>query len=180
MDLDHRKILYFAVFGFAFIALLTIVIRVAKLHVRGRLTYPRALGLTGIFVALLIMVWAFVTHGPQSERLVQPLILPSPMEVLQSFAPLHFEQGLVRSAISSWARVTTGFVLAMIVAVPLGVYMATFSSISAFFRPLALIGSYVPIVVFIPLSLTWFGTGEAQKIGFLFIACFVALLPLVI
>jgi NitT/TauT family transport system permease protein len=180
MDLDQRKILFFAIFGVAFVALLTTVIRVAKLHVRGRLTYARALGLTGIFVVILLAVWTFVTHGPQSERIVQPLILPSPLEVLKSFGPLHFEQGLVRSAISSWARVTTGFVLATIVAVPLGVYMATFSSVSAFFRPLALIGSYVPIVVFIPLSLTWFGTGEAQKIGFLFIACFVALLPLVI
>src|SRR5262249_3712718 len=47
-------------------------------------------------------------------------------------------------------------------------------------RPLSLAGTYVPIVVFIPLSMTWFGTGEIQKIGFLFIGCFVALLPLVI
>jgi NitT/TauT family transport system permease protein len=76
--------------------------------------------------------------------------------------------------------VSTGFLLAAIVAVPLGVYMATFPSIAAFFRPLALAGAYVPIVVFIPLSLTWFGTGETQKVGFLFIGCFVALLPLVI
>jgi taurine transport system permease protein len=30
------------------------------------------------------------------------------------------------------------------------------------------------------LSMTWFGAGEPQKIGFLFIGCFVALLPLVI
>ncbi len=102
------------------------------------------------------------------------------MEVLRSFAPLHFEQGLVRSAFTSWLRVTTGFTLAAIVAVPLGIYMATFPPIAAFFRPLALAGAYVPIVVFIPLSLTWFGTGETQKIGFLFIGCFVALLPLVI
>ena len=58
--------------------------------------------------------------------------------------------------------------------------MASFAPIAAFFRPLALAGAYVPIVVLIPLSLTWFGTGEAQKIGFLFIGCFVALLPLVI
>jgi ABC-type nitrate/sulfonate/bicarbonate transport system permease component len=28
--------------------------------------------------------------------------------------------------------------------------------------------------------MTWFGTGETQKVGFLFIGCFVALLPLVI
>jgi len=112
--------------------------------------------------------------------MVEPLILPSPLEVLQSFAPLHIEQGLVRSAITSWLRVTAGFGLAAIVALPLGVYMATFPSVAAFFRPLALTGAYVPIVVFIPLSLTWFGTGETQKIGFLFIGCFVALLPLVI
>ena len=102
------------------------------------------------------------------------------MEVLRSFAPLHFERGLVRSALTSWLRVTAGFALAAIVALPLGVYMATFAPIAAFFRPLALAGAYVPIVVFIPLSMTWFGTGESQKIGFLFIACFVALLPLVI
>ena len=58
--------------------------------------------------------------------------------------------------------------------------MATFPPVAAFFRPLSLAGAYVPIVVFIPLSMTWFGLGEAQKIGFLFIGCFVALLPLVI
>ena len=111
---------------------------------------------------------------------MQSLILPSPMEVTRAFVRLHFEQGLVRSAVSSWLRVTAGFLLAAIVAVPLGVYMATFPAIAAFFRPLALAGAYVPIVVLIPLSMTWFGTGETQKVGFLFIGCFVALLPLVI
>ena len=92
----------------------------------------------------------------------------------------HFEQGLVRSALTSWVRVTIGFSLAAIVAVPLGVYMATFPTVSAFFRPLALVGAYVPIVVFVPLTLAWFGLSETQKVGFLFIGCFVALLPLVI
>jgi NitT/TauT family transport system permease protein len=128
----------------------------------------------------LLVVWWVATRGAPAERLVQPLILPSPMEVLQSFKPLHLEQGLVRSAFYSWLRVTAGFSLAALVAVPLGVYMASFAPVAAFFRPLSLAGAYVPIVVFIPLSLTWFGTQETQKVGFLFIACFVALLPLVI
>ena len=154
--------------------------RLARLHVRGELDYSRALGLTALFVGVVLVVWWFLTRGQIGERIVQPLILPSPMEVLRSFVPLHVEQGLVRSALTSWLRVTTGFALAAIVALPLGVYMATFPSVAAFFRPLALAGAYVPIVVFIPLSLTWFGTGETQKIGFLFIGCFVALLPLVI
>jgi NitT/TauT family transport system permease protein len=152
----------FLIFAVAFVTLLTLIVRFAGLRVRGELPQTRALALT-----------------PET-RLVAPLSLPSPLEVLKSFGPLHFEQGLVRSAVTSWLRVTTGFALAALVAVPLGVYMSTFPGISAFFRPLALVGAYVPIVLFIPLTLTWFGTGETQKVGFLFIGCLVALLPLVI
>ncbi|HEY5914517.1 MAG TPA: ABC transporter permease subunit [Verrucomicrobiae bacterium] len=172
--------LKFFVFALAFVLALTAVVRFAKLRVNSELRAARALGLTALFVGVLLVVWWFVTRGEPSERLVQPLILPAPIEVLKAFGPLHFEQGLVRSALYSWLRVTGGFCLAALVAIPLGVYMATFPAVSAFFRPLALAGAYVPIVVFIPLSLTWFGTQETQKIGFLFIACFVALLPLVI
>jgi NitT/TauT family transport system permease protein len=179
MNLDH-KILGFVIFALAFVIALTLVVRLAGLHVRSKLPYSKMLGLTALFIFVLLAIWWFLTRGLPDQRIVQPLILPSPMEVLRAFLPLHTDQGLVRSAIASWARVTTGFALAAIVALPLGVYMATFTPISAFFRPLALAGAYVPIVVFIPLSMTWFGTGEAQKIGFLFIGCFVALLPLVI
>jgi NitT/TauT family transport system permease protein len=180
MTADTQKILGFLVFALAFVTLLTLVVRLARLHVRGELPEARALGLTALFVGVVLVVWWFLTRGEPSARMVQQLILPSPMEVLRAFGPLHFEQGLVRSALTSWGRVTVGFLLAAIVAVPLGVYMATFPSIAAFFRPLALTGAYVPIIVFIPLSITWFGIGEPQKIGFLFIGCFVALLPLVI
>lgn len=172
--------LKFLIFALAFVMVLTLVVRLARLHVQGELTAGQALGLTALFVGVILAVWWFVTRGEPSERIVQPLILPSPMEVLKAFKPLHLEQGLVRSIYSSWLRVTAGFALAALVAVPLGVYMASFRPIAAFFRPLSLAGSYVPIVVFIPLTMTWFGTDEIQKVAFLFIACFVVLLPLVI
>lgn len=175
-----QQIAGFLLFAVGFAAALTLVVYFARLRVRTGLPHSRALGLTLLAIGLALGIWWFLTRGEMGTRIVQPLILPSPMEVLKSYAPLHFEQGLVRSAFTSWLRVTAGFALAAIIAVPLGVYMATFSGIAAFFRPLALAGSYVPIVVFIPLSLTWFGTGEAQKVGFLFIGCFVAMLPLVI
>ena len=170
----------FVIAAVVFVGLLTLVVRLTRLRVRGEFPSARSLGLTALFVTLILGVWWFLTRGEPSERIVQSLILPSPMEVLKSFGPLHLQRGLVRSAMTSWLRVSTGFALAAFVAVPLGVYMATFAPVAAFFRPLALAGSYIPIVVFIPLSMSWFGTGETQKIGFLFIACFVALLPLVI
>jgi NitT/TauT family transport system permease protein len=161
-------------------AALPALILLVKMRVRSNLSRTLGLLLTATLVVAVVGVWWLITQGAPEKRVVQPLILPSPGEMLRAFVPLHMEQGLVRSIYYSWLRVTTGFGLAALVAVPLGVYMATFPPIAAFFRPLALTGAYVPIVVFIPLSMTWFGTGETQKIGFLFIGCFVALLPLVI
>jgi len=171
----------FLIFAITFVTLLTLVVRLCRLRVRQELPEPESLGLTVGFVLLLLAAWWFVTRGATVEqRILPPLILPSPMEVLHAFPVLHFEQGLVRSALVSFLRVSAGFTLAAIVAVPLGVYMATFPPVAAFFRPLALIGAYVPIVVFVPLTLAWFGLSETQKVGFLFIGCFVALLPLII
>ena len=171
----------FLILAITFVTLLTLVVRLCRLRVRQELPETKSLGLTVGFVVLLLAAWWFVTRGATIEqRILPPLILPSPMEVLHAFPVLHFEQGLVRSALVSFLRVSAGFTLAAIVAVPLGVYMATCPPVAAFFRPLALVGAYVPIVVFVPLTLAWFGLSETQKVGFLFIGCFVALLPLVI
>ena len=171
----------FFIFAVAFVVVLTAVVRLTHLRVRKEISNQAGFGLTAGFVGLLLLTWWLLTAGGSiEERVLAPLILPSPIEVLQAFPALHFEQGLVRSALTSFLRVSLGFTLAALVAVPLGVYMATFPSIAAFFRPLALIGAYVPIVVFIPLTLAWFGLSETQKVGFLFIGCFVALLPMVI
>jgi NitT/TauT family transport system permease protein len=170
----------FFVIATVFVAVLTVVVRWSGLTVRAALPRSRELILTGAFIVLVLVAWTGLTRGERVEdRVLVPLILPSPTEVLLSFPKLHFEQELVRSALKSFQRVTLGFTLAAMVAVPLGVYMASFPPVAAFFRPLALLGSYVPIVVFVPLTLAWFGLSETQKIGFLFIGCFVALLPLV-
>ncbi|MDB6154987.1 MAG: hypothetical protein JWL90_3440 [Chthoniobacteraceae bacterium] len=171
----------FFAFAIGFSLLLTILVRVAGLNVRRGLPKQNQALLTLSFIGLVILAWWLFTRGDRiEERMIAPLILPSPSEVMHAYPKLHFEQALVRSALQSFERVTIGFTLAAIVAVPLGVFMASFGAVAAFFRPLALMGAYVPIVVFIPLSLAWFGLGETQKIGFLFIGCFVALLPLVI
>src|SRR5215471_10785702 len=104
----------FFIFALAFVTVLTLVVRLARLRVRGELPETKAIGLTGLFIVVILAVWWFVTRGEPSERLVQPLILPNPVEVLKAFIPLHLEQGLVRSALYSWLRVTTGFGLAAI------------------------------------------------------------------
>jgi NitT/TauT family transport system permease protein len=171
----------FFIFAAVFVTVLTLVVRLGRIQVRARLPERTVLLLTLGFIVLLVGAWWLVTTGDRIEdRVLNPLILPNPIEVVRAFPDLHFNQGLVRSAFTSFVRVTLGFTLAAIVAVPLGVYMASFPGVAAFFRPLALVGAYVPIVVFVPLTLAWFGLTETQKVGFLFIGCFVALLPMVI
>ena len=106
MSTDEQRLLGFPIFALVFVALLTLVVRLARLRVRGRLAYSRGIGLTALFVGVLLLIWWVLTRGEVGERIVQPLILPSPMEVLRAFGPLHFEQGLVRGAFTSWLRVT--------------------------------------------------------------------------
>jgi NitT/TauT family transport system permease protein len=172
---------FFFLYAVGFSLLLTALIWGVKLQVRRELSHVQLTLLTTSFVVLLMLAWWALTRGATIEdRVLPPLFLPSPLEVLAAFPKLHFEQELVRSALRSFQRVTIGFSIGAIIAVPLGVYMASYPGVAAFFQPLALVGAYVPIVVFIPLTLAWFGLNESQKIAFLAIGCFVALLPLVI
>ena len=169
------------VFALGFAVALTLIVRASGLRVRREQRQPWPLVLPAVFAALAVGAWWFVTRGSTSEeRLVNFVVLPSPSEVFGSFPRLHSEQGLVRSAWVSFMRVNLGVALGVLVAVPLGVYMATFPAIAAFFKPLSIVSAYLPTVVFVPLTVAWWGATEAQKVGFLALACFVALLPLVV
>ncbi len=64
-----------------------------------------------------------------------------------------------------------GFGLAVLVGVPLGVLCGCFPWLSAFFAPLTIMGRNIPIAALIPLTFSFFGIGEFQKIMFIFIAC---------
>ena len=170
----------FILTALAFVALLTGVVRFAGLGVRKEIGREQELALTIGFVGLVLCAWWAITRGDYNQRLVNSTILPSPLEVIKAFGPLHFEQALVRTALTSVERITNAFLIAVAVAVPLGTYMGTFRAIEAFFHSVTLVGTYVPTVVFLPLSIGWFGATEIQKIWFLSVVYFIAVLPLVI
>src|SRR5437016_12113915 len=66
-------------------------------------------------------------------------------------------------------RVIGGFILAAIVAVPLGVLMGAYKPIEAFFEPFVSFARYLPASAFIPLLILWAGIGELQKLLVIFI-----------
>lgn len=131
-------------------------------------------------IVFSIGLWYLLTLGPAEERVLSPVILPGPGEVVGSFPSLWFERALSRSLVTSFLRVLVGFAVGALVAVPLGIFMASFESVRAAFRPLTTVFGYLPIPTLVPLTLSLFGTGELQKVMFLAIAFFVYLIPLVV
>ena len=123
--------------------------------------------------------WWLLTRGETpEERMISPLILPSPWEVLFSFKSLWFQAELSRSTLASLLRVIAGFTAGLLIAFPLGLFMGSFSRGKALFEPILVFGSYLPIPALVPLTMSLFGIGELQKVMFLALAFFVYMLPL--
>lgn len=130
-------------------------------------------------IALLLGIWAWATYGPVEERTISPTILPSPREVVRS-VPELFRRDLVNHTLASLKRIGLGYLLALAVVIPLGILMGSLSLFRASFTPLTTAAGYIPIATLVPLTLSWFGTGELQKTIFLAMAFGIYLLPLVI
>jgi NitT/TauT family transport system permease protein len=138
-----------------------------------------AILLGAVPVALLILLWWILTLGPVEERSIAPTILPSPGEVLQSVPELLTNRNLLHHIGASLQRVVLSYFLALAIVFPLGILMGAFGSASAAFTPIVTASGYVPIATLVPLTMSWFGTGELQKIIFLAMAFAIYLLPLV-
>jgi ABC-type nitrate/sulfonate/bicarbonate transport system permease component len=147
--------------------------------VRGEVPRSAAILLGVVPVALMILLWWILTLGPAEERSIAPTILPSPGEVLQSVPELLTNRNLVLHIGASLQRVGFSYFLALAIVFPLGILMGAFGSASAAFTPIVTASGYVPIATLVPLTMSWFGTGELQKVIFLAMAFGIYLLPLV-
>lgn len=123
-------------------------------------------------VLLVLGLWWYVTRGETGEdRIISAVKMPSPRETLEGFESLWFNQALTRNLLVSLRRLVVGFGLAALVGVPLGILCGCFSRVHAFFTPWTIFGRNAPMAALISLTFTLFGTGELQKVMFLFLAC---------
>ncbi len=127
---------------------------------------PRLQTLLGIgFFVLFVLVWAGFTLG----GFVSPTFLASPVTMVQEGWLLFTEYNFLHDIGMTVWRVMGGFVLATVIAVPLGIAMGAYKPVEAFFEPFVSFCRYLPASAFIPLLILWAGIGEAQKILVIFI-----------
>ncbi len=127
---------------------------------------PRAKLALGVsFFVLFFAAWAAATFG----GVIPAMFLKDPVATLRTGYDLFAEFGFVRDVgVTVW-RVVGGFVLAAILAVPLGILMGAFKPVEAFFEPFVSFARYLPASAFIPLLILWAGVGETQKLAVIFI-----------
>jgi NitT/TauT family transport system permease protein len=149
-------------------------------HIRTPVPRTVAIVLGLLPIAAILLLWWWATAGAVEERVVSPTILPSPVEVVRSVGELFRNRALVHNTFISLKRVSLGYLLALVIVFPLGVLMGTFGVARATFTPLVTSSGYIPIATLVPLTMSWFGIGEQQKIIFLAIAFGIFLLPAII
>ena len=125
----------------------------------------------GISAAVFLgfgLLWWFVT----AQGWVGRLFLPSPGQVVQRLSELAESGHLVNDTLISIYRISVGFLISTAFALPIGVMIGCYRHWEAAIEPLVDFIRYMPVVAFIPLTIFWAGTGDAQKFLIIWIGTF--------
>jgi NitT/TauT family transport system permease protein len=125
---------------------------------------------------VVILAWAAVTHWNWVNR----FSVPTPLEVIQAFPALFSENKLLANVRDSWLRIGQAFLGCVVIAVPLGLFMASFRWVHDFVNPVAAPMRSMPITAFLPAFIGLFGIDELMKVAFLWFGMFFYLLAVVV
>lgn len=107
------------------------------------------------------------------------VFLPGPWVVAKDALTLVVEGDFIRDVGASVWRVTIGYLVAVLVAFPLGVLAGTSKMVDALIQPFNDFVRYMPVAAFIPLTILWVGIGDEQKMLIIFMGTVFQLLPMI-
>ena len=118
--------------------------------------------------ALLAGLWCVLTYGGIAE----PDFLAPPHAVLLAGWERVADGSLLRHVGASLTVILSGFALASVLAVPIGILMGSFAVVAAAVEPVAGFMRYIPVTALIPLLILWIGIDLEQKISVIFLGTF--------
>jgi ABC-type nitrate/sulfonate/bicarbonate transport system permease component len=127
----------------------------------------RAAATRAAALAGALALWAAVAHGNRWLEVVNPVLLPTPLEVAAAAARLLGSGELVRHFLTSLGRVAQGFGLAAVAALGLGLLAGICVPLRLTVEPVVEFVRPIPPLAFLPMFLVWFGLGEASKVAFI-------------
>src|SRR3989475_4280272 len=138
---------------------------------------PRLRVMLGVLSwGLIILLWIILTNW----EILPPFSLPKPMGVIRAFGKLWTEYDLLGNVVKSWWRIAQAFFWCTVVAVPLGILMASYRWLFEFINPVAAPMRAMPLTAFLPAFIALFGMDEMMKVAFLWFGMFFYLLAVVV
>ena len=133
----------------------------------GRFWALTAAGAAGFFA-----LWSAAAMAGLTSR----EFLPAPWDVVVRFAKLVVEPFagymLFEHLLSSFQRFGMGFVLAVLVGIPLGLLMAWFAWVDRLVTPCFEAVRFVAPIAWVPFAALWFGTGIGGPVLIIFMGAF--------
>jgi NitT/TauT family transport system permease protein len=121
-----------------------------------------------LVAALLLAVWCVLSYG----GLVRADFLPTPSAVVAAGIESIGDGSLAVNTAVSVSEIMSGFIIASILSVPLGILMGSFKIVEAAIEPVTNFVRYLPVSALIPLLILWVGIGIEEKISVIFIGTF--------
>jgi ABC-type nitrate/sulfonate/bicarbonate transport system permease component len=126
--------------------------------------------------ASFFLVWSAAALAGLTSR----EFLPAPWDVAARFARLVVEPfagfTLFSHLLSSFQRFASGFVLAVLVGIPLGLLMAWFRWVNRVVSPAFEAVRFIAPIAWVPFAALWFGTGIGGPVLIIFMGAFPAVL----
>ena len=119
------------------------------------------------FLFPIALWWIASTSGWMDK-----VFLPSPVDVVLRVGKWFSQDNLLRDIWISTYRVSVGWLLSALIALPLGLFIGAYRPVQALLEPLMDFIRYMPAVAFIPLVMIWVGIDESSKIAIIFIGTF--------
>jgi NitT/TauT family transport system permease protein len=124
---------------------------------------------------LVLLVWTILSEGGYVDK----IFLPTPRSVLM-YLVNSFATGTIWPDIGiSFYRIFMGFIIAVIIGLPLGILVGTFKIAEGVVQPFTEFLRYMPVPAFVPLIMVWFGIDESAKMMVILLGTLFQLIPMV-
>jgi NitT/TauT family transport system permease protein len=135
----------------------------------------RAIATGALALALFLLAWHLLTKYRVSFH-VRFVNVPSPEMVLESLTRALHSSTFMSHVALSCRRIFIGFMLAAVVAVPLGLVMGRFRLVREFVFPIAEVLRPIPAIAWVPMSIMLWPSNEESIIFITYLGSFFPIL----
>jgi NitT/TauT family transport system permease protein len=146
-----------------------------KPWLKRKLPVVRAFVLAVVSLALFVGIWHVLTENRVSFH-VRFINVPSPTQVLEKARAASKSSAFFEHAVISCRRIGVGFLLAALIAIPLGLVMGRYRAIREFVSPVVEVIRPIPAIAWVPMSIMLWPSNEESIVFITFLGSFFPIL----